>query len=109
VISVLELIRNEMEVTILNNTEKAKHDLAEKMLKGRIDVEEIAMMTGISTDEIAAMKKKMEDANPEAKAFDSLDFKDFDIGPVIYDQTEDLPGYEELEEKVFGEMPEEEE
>jgi hypothetical protein len=51
----------------------------------------------------------MEDANPEAKAFDSLDFKDFDIGPVIYDQTEDLPGYEELEEKVFGEMPEEEE
>ena len=34
----------------MNKTEQAKQDMALKMLKGQIDVEEVAMISGVSLE-----------------------------------------------------------
>lgn len=71
----------------MNNTTKAKYDLAEKMLKGRIPVSEVVLMTGISEKEIQKMADELEDKNPEAKVFKNLDFTDFNMKEVLFDDT----------------------
>lgn len=73
----------------LNNTTKAKYDMAEKMLKGRIEVDEVVLMTGLPKEDIEKLKKELDDKNP-ANKFEGMDVRDLNIGPVIFDDYDDL-------------------
>lgn len=72
----------------MNNTTKAKYDLAEKMLKARIDVEEVKLMSGLPKEEVTKIFERLEKEHPEATAFSNLDVTDLDLGPVLYDDSE---------------------
>ncbi len=72
----------------MNNTTKAKYDLANKMLKARIDVDEVALMSGLPKEEVTRLFEELEKQNPEATAFSNLDVTDLDLGPVLYDNSE---------------------
>ena len=41
----------------MNNTTKAKYDLAEKMLKARINAQEVVLMSGLSEEEVKRFPK----------------------------------------------------
>ncbi|MGN0394620.1 MAG: hypothetical protein ACI4EF_04600 [Coprococcus sp.] len=71
----------------MNNSTKAVYAMAEKMLKGRIEVDEVVAMSGLPKEEIEKMKKELDNANPEATYLRTLDFNDFDIGPILNDET----------------------
>lgn len=89
----------------MNNTTKAKYELAEKMLKGRIDVEEVAMMTGLPVDELKAIQEKVVPKNTDEEVLKRLDTVDLDIGTLLFDN---LPA-EDLEAEGFHDMPAEDE
>lgn len=71
----------------MNNTTKAKYELAQRMLKGHIPVSEVVMMTELPKNEVQKMADEMEEKNPEAKAFKNLDFNDIDFKEVLFDDT----------------------
>ncbi len=71
----------------MNNTERAQRDMAEKMLKVQIDVNEVADMSGLPLEVVQAMKDELEKKNPETAAFRNLDITDMDLGPVMYDEN----------------------
>lgn len=73
----------------MNKTTKAKYDMAEKMLKGRIDVDEVALMSGLPKDELEKMKKEIDEKNPATK-LEGLDITDMNLGPMLYDDYDDL-------------------
>lgn len=79
----------------MNNTTKAKYDLARKMLKGKIDVEEVAMMTTLPLKEIEKLNEEINPVNPDEEVLKRLDT--VDLGPVLYDNTpaedEELEGF----------------
>lgn len=69
----------------MNNTEKAIHDMAEKMIKGHIDVSEIALMTGLSEEELNKMKENISLSDP---TITNLDTMDIDLGSVLFDNND---------------------
>ena len=69
----------------MNNTERAKVDVARRMLKGKLPVEEVQQMTGLDMD---FLKKLVEEVAPEvreAKILQGLDNTDLNIGEILYD------------------------
>ena len=44
----------------MNKTTKAKYDLATRMLKGDISIDEVALMSGLTIDEIEKLKAGIE-------------------------------------------------
>lgn len=44
----------------MNKTEQARIDMAHKMLKGQIDVEEVATISGVSIERVQEMRKEMD-------------------------------------------------
>lgn len=44
----------------MNKTEQAKLDLANKMLKGQIDVEEVAMISGVSMEKVQELREELD-------------------------------------------------
>lgn len=44
----------------MNKTEQAKLELARKMLKGQIDVEEVAMISGLSVDKVQEIREELD-------------------------------------------------
>lgn len=44
----------------MNKTEQAKVDLAKKMLKGQIDVEEVAMISGVSMEKVQELRDELD-------------------------------------------------
>lgn len=73
----------------MNNTTKAKYNMAEKMLRGHIDIEEVVLMSGLTKEEVQNIYDKIENENPEAKYLKGLDFQDFELGPVLFDNYND--------------------
>lgn len=69
------------------------------MLKGRIDVEEVALMTGLPKDELEKLKEEVVPNNTDAEILKNLDTVDLDIGELLYDDMpdgdEDMVSYEE--------------
>ena len=47
-------------VNLMNKTTKAKYDLATRMLKVDISVDEVALMSGLTIDEIEKLKAGIE-------------------------------------------------
>lgn len=67
----------------MNNTDKAKIDTVRRMLKGQIDVEEIAMITGVSLEEVQKMREEQDQA--ERKALGGLTVREVGFGDVLID------------------------
>lgn len=81
----------------MNNTTKAKYELATKMLKGKIDVEEVVMMSGLTEEEVLKIKSEIEPNSSDAEVLKSLDTVDLNIGDILLDnlpaEDEELEGF----------------
>lgn len=81
----------------MNNTKKAQYELATKMLKGKIDVDEVVLMSGLSTDEVEKLKEEVVPHNTEAEMLKNLDTVDLNIGEILFDnlpaEDEELEGF----------------
>ena len=76
----------------MNNTDKAKLDVARRMLKGKIEVDEVVLMTGIDKKIIEDLNEEINPKNTDAAILENLDNVDLDIGQLLYD---DLPAEDE--------------
>ena len=57
----------------MNNTTKAKYDLAARMLKGNIPVEEVVLMSGLTAEEVKKLKFELRDEIQDKRAMLGLD------------------------------------
>ncbi len=64
----------------MNNTTKAVYDMAKRMISGRIDVDEIIMMTGLPKEEVQKLKDEFDKVTQS-----DLDGLDIDMGPILMD------------------------
>ncbi len=71
----------------MNNTDKAKLDAAKRMLKGKIDVEEVSMMLDIPIETLMPIKEELEEE--VRKVYGNVDAYDFNMGQVLYDNFND--------------------
>lgn len=71
----------------MNNTDKAKLDAAKRMLKGKIDVEEVSMMLDIPVETLIPIKEELEEE--VRKVYGNIDAYDFNMGQVLYDNFND--------------------
>ncbi len=69
----------------MNNTDKAKADVARRMLKGKIPVEEVAAMTGLDMELLKKMEQEVAPEVQEAKILQNLDNTDLNIGDILFD------------------------
>lgn len=88
----------------MNNTTKQKVELATKMLKGKIDIEEVAMMTGLPEEQLKAIQDEVLPKNTDAEILKNLDTVDLNIGPILFD---DMPAGEDDMEDENQEQSEE--
>jgi hypothetical protein len=87
----------------MNKTTKAKYDLAEKMLKGHIEAEEVIMMTELPSDVIYNMKKEIDEKDP-TRSIEGMDVTNLDLGPLLYDDYDDT---DSSDGSMDGMMPDE--
>ncbi len=79
----------------MNNTTKQKYELAKKMLKGKIEIDEVALMTGLSEDVLKELKEEVAPESKDVQILKNLDTVDLDIGQILYDNFPD----EEIDEE----------
>lgn len=72
----------------MNNTDKAKLDAARRMLLGKIEVEEVAMLLDMPVAQIAPIKEEIEEQI--RKTYGDVDAYDIEKGTVIFDNYDDL-------------------
>lgn len=82
----------------MNNTDKAKLDAAKRMLKGKIDVEEVSMMLDLPMETLLPLKEEIEEE--VRKVYGNIDAYDFNMGQVLFDDFNDTG--------INPDMPEEE-
>lgn len=71
----------------MNHTDKAKYELAKKMLTGKIDIEEVSMMTGLSVEQLQPLKEELEEN--VRKVYGDVKIYDFEKGDVVFDTFND--------------------
>lgn len=71
----------------MNNTDKATLDAARRMLKGKIDVEEVSMMLGIPAETLMPIKEELEEEF--RKVYGNTDAYDFDMNKILFDDFND--------------------
>lgn len=71
----------------MNNTDKAKYEAAKKMLAGRIEEEEVAMLLELPIEEIRKAKEEVEDKF--RKVYGDMKIYDMNNGQVLYDDFND--------------------
>ena len=81
----------------MNRTDQAKMDMARKMLMGKINIEEVAMMTGFSVEKLMPMKEEIEEE--VQKVYGNLDIYDFNKGDVMFDNFNDTDDSADLPEE----------
>lgn len=57
----------------MNNTTKARYDLAARMLKGNIPVEEVVAMSGLTEEEVKKLQFELRDEIQDKRAMMGLD------------------------------------
>lgn len=67
----------------MNRTEQAKVDMAKRMLKGQIDVEEVAMMSGLSVDAVQKLRDEQDQA--ERKSLGGMTVRELGVENVLID------------------------
>ncbi|MBQ8317456.1 MAG: hypothetical protein IKL53_00015 [Lachnospiraceae bacterium] len=78
----------------MNNTTKGQYELARKMLKGHIDIEEVMLMSGLSKEVLEQLNEEINPSNSEAQILKDLDTVDLNIGEILFDN---LPAEDEGE------------
>ncbi len=76
----------------MNNTTKGQYELARKMLKGNIDIDEVVLMSGLSKEVVTELKEEVHPSNSEVEILKNLDTVDLNIGEILFD---DLPAEDE--------------
>lgn len=71
----------------MNNTDKAKYDAAKRMLKGKIDIEEVAMMMNLTVEELKPIKDEIDEE--VRKVYGNIDAYDLDMKQVLFDNYND--------------------
>ncbi len=71
----------------MNNSEKARYDAAKRMLKGKIDIEEVAMMMNLTVEELKPIKDEIDEE--VRKVYGNIDAYDFDMKQVLFDNFND--------------------
>ena len=71
----------------MNNTDKATLDVARRMLRGKIAVEEVSAMLGIPVATRMPIKEEMEEE--VRKVYGNTDAYDFDMNKILYDDFND--------------------
>lgn len=71
----------------MNNTDKATLDVAKRMLRGKIAVEEVSAMLGISVVTLMPIKEEMEEE--VRKVYGNTDAYDFDMNKILFDDFND--------------------
>lgn len=66
----------------MNRTNKAKRDLAIRMLKVDIAVEEVALMSGLTVEELNAIKADLDKNDPEANAMKGFNFQNMNFDDI---------------------------
>lgn len=67
----------------MNRTEQAKYDMAKRMLKGQIDVEEVSMMSGLPISEIQKMRDEQDKV--ERKSLGGMTVRELGVENVLID------------------------
>lgn len=78
----------------MNNTTKAKYDLAKRMIAGHLDVAEVVMMTELPEEEVQKLKDEFDAANQA-----DMDYTKLNMGPVLFDNyitEEEQEDYEQM-------------
>ncbi|MBE5946434.1 MAG: hypothetical protein E7259_05760 [Lachnospiraceae bacterium] len=83
----------------MNNTTKQKYELARKMLKGKIEIDEVALMTGLDKTVLEKLNEEINPHNSDVEILKNLDTVDLNIGEILIDN---LPP-EDLELEGFHE------
>ncbi len=79
----------------MNNTTKAKYDMAKRMIAGHLDVSEVVMMTELPEEEIQKLKDEFDKATQA-----DMDYTKLDMGPVLFDNyitEEEQEDYERMQ------------
>lgn len=71
----------------MNNTDKATLDVARRMLRGKIAVEEVSAMLGIPVATLMPIKEEMEEE--VRKVYGNTDAYDFDMNKILFDDFND--------------------
>lgn len=71
----------------MNNTDKATLEAARRMLKGKIDIEEVSAMFGIPLETLVPIKEEIEEEI--RKVYGNTDAYDFDMNKVLYEDFND--------------------
>ena len=66
----------------MNRTNKAKRDLAIRMLKVDISIDEVALMSGLTIEELNAIKSDLDKIDSEANAMKGFNFQNMNFDDI---------------------------
>ena len=66
----------------MNRTNKAKRDLAIRMLKVDISIDEVALMSGLTIEELNAIKSDLDKYDSEANAMKGFNFQNMNFDDI---------------------------
>lgn len=72
----------------MNKTDKAKADAAKRMLMGKIEMEEVAMLLDMPMEQLKPIKEEIDEQI--RKTYGDVDAYDIEKGTVIFDNYDDL-------------------
>lgn len=67
----------------MNHTEQAKVDMAKKMLKGQIDVEEVAMISGLPLETVQKLREEQDEI--ERKSLGGITIREMGMENILID------------------------
>lgn len=76
----------------MNKTTEATYDAARRMLKGKIEVEEVCAMLGLPEDVVRQLQEEVCLKNPDS--IENLDVTNLDLGPIIFDNNDTNDAYD---------------
>ncbi|MCM1179026.1 MAG: hypothetical protein NC347_02125 [Clostridium sp.] len=82
----------------MNQTDKAKVDAARRMLLGRIEMEEVALLLDMPMDQLLPIKEEIDEQI--RKTYGDLDAYDIEKGTVIFDNYDDRGADEDIPDKM---------
>lgn len=66
----------------MNRTNKAKRDLAIRMLKVDISIDEVALMSGLTIEELNAIKSDLDKNDSEVNAMKGFNFQNMNFDDI---------------------------
>lgn len=82
----------------MNHTDKAKVDAARRMLLGRIEIEEVALLLDMPINQLMPIKEEIDEQI--RKTYGDLDAYDIEKGTVIFDNYDDRGADADIPDKM---------